>query len=196
MAPRTSPTGGNDDWKAKAKIASVPTPARQPSRDYSPRGADIPGLNEMVWKSYQTGETMVVGCPPDKVDEVRSQLLKAKNYLNYVHRDDENPPDIRGVGAEKTDLDVVRPEDFDDARLRTEYKAAIPFIGWVGVRFTARPPLMKGGAVTRANAVRRATSAPAKARKDATVREISKARGRSKKTTGTNEGGMTVPFSG
>jgi hypothetical protein len=198
MAPRTSTTGDNEDWMAKAKIASVPTPSRQPTRDYSPKGADMPGLNEMVWKSYQTGETMVVGCPPDKVDEVRSQLLKAKNYLNYLHRDDEVAPDIRGVGAEKTDLAVVRPEDFDDVKLRTAYKAAIP-IGWVGVRFTARPPLLKGGAVTRANAVKRASEPSAAKRKQATVREISSAapkRGRAAAKKSSDGDVPPVAFSG
>lgn len=195
MAPKNQ-ASSNDDWMAKAKIAAVPTPARQPTRDYSPRGSDMPGLNEMVWKSYETGETMVVGCPEDKVSEVRAQLLKAKNWLNYVHRDDDNPPDIRGVGAEKTDLSVVTDEDVKamEPRLRTAYRAAVP-LGWVGVRFTARPPLMKGGAVTRANAVKRASAPSAKQRRDATVREIGSGQ-RSRSGKAKEQDVPPVPFSG
>lgn len=189
MAPRSSTARSSPDWMSKVKIASVPTPHRQPTRDYSRKPSEMPGLTEMVWKSYTTGETMVIGCPPDMVGEVRKQLLITKNYLNYIHRDDDPRPDIRGVGMEKTDLDVVRPEDFTDPRERTAYRAAIP-PGWVGVRFRARPPLAKGARVTRERAIQRATGAAE--RKDATVREITTSRKSARK----DKAIPPVPFSG
>lgn len=179
MAPRTSKTGGTDDWMAKVKSATVPKPARKPTRDYSSKGSKIPGLHEKMWRSYTTGETVVFGCPPDKVADFRSEMLKAKNYLNHLHRDDEPRVDIRGIGMEKTDLEIVDPADIVDPKLRTKYRAAVQ-PGWVGVVFTARPPLMKGARAGREKAEQavRNASTP-QARKDATVREItSKARGR------------------
>lgn len=174
MARGTSTAGSAGDWMSKGKIAVVPAAPRQPTRDYSPKGSEYPGLNEMVWKSYTTGETMVVGCPADKTDDLRLELLKARKYIEHLHRDDDEKPDIRGVGTEKTDLEIVTQEDIDamPPAERTRYRKAIQ-VGWVGVRFTARPPLNKGARAARNKAVAKASTP--QSRKNATVRDITDA---------------------
>lgn len=193
---QTPAAKSDEELLASVKIARVPDPGPQIRRDYSPKGSNIPGLNEMVWESYTKSETMVVGCPPGKDEEgkpwpdrIRDELLKAKNYLNYLHRDVDPTVDVRGL--EKASVQVVSEDEINgmDAKQRTIYRKAVP-IGWVGIRFTARPPLMKGrraqqarlrgAASTRSSLTTRAgnpaTNGSKAKRGQATVSEISKQR--------------------
>lgn len=178
--PRTGADGG--DWQSKVKVAVVPDPGPQIRRDYSPKGSSVPGLNDMVWESYLKGETMVIGTPPGREGEVRDELLKAKNYLNYLHRDDDPKVDVRGL--EKAAVQVVTADEIEQmpAKQRTIYRKAVP-MGWNGIRFTARPPLMKG---RRAQQARLRAQASKSRRREGTVTEIERHR----------EGAPEVRFSG
>lgn len=129
------------------KAGTIPDPGQQLNRDYAPKGSNIPGLEDLVWDSYTKGEWVVIGIQPHLVDWLKQQLLDAKNWLKYQHRDDEPKVDIRGL--EKHTVQVVNVDDIQDARVRAEYRKHVKD-GEVGVRFQARPPMMKGQAVVQA----------------------------------------------
>lgn len=104
------------EFLASVKIGDVPDAGPQIRRDYSPKGSSIPGLNDMVWESYTEGKTKVVGTPPGTQARVMDELLKAKNYLNYIHRDDEPKVDVRGL--EKNAVQVVTEGDLKEIYCR------------------------------------------------------------------------------
>jgi hypothetical protein len=140
---RNTPAPDDEDLLKHVSIGRVPDPGPQIRRDYSPKGPYDPKLNDMVWVSYTTGDTMVIGAPPGREEDVRNELLKAKNYLNHIHRDNDPKVDIRGLG--KAAVQVVTAEEIAamPAKDRAAYRKVVPE-GWNGVRFIARPPVMKG----------------------------------------------------
>lgn len=153
---------------ANVRIGAVPDPGVRVNRDYSPKGSEIPGLNDKVWESYRKGETMVIACPPEMEEFVRGELLKAKNWLNYSHRDADPKVEVRGL--ERAFVQIVTHADINrmpNAQEKMAYRKLIPE-GQVGVRFKARPPMRKGGAITRERQ-QAATRPPTRATRPARV---------------------------
>lgn len=140
---RNDPAKKNEDFLQHVSIGRVPDPGPQIRRDYSPKGPHDPRLLDVVWESYTKGETMVLGAPPGREEDARQELLKAKSRLMFLHRDDEPKVDIRGF--EKAAVQVITAEEIAamPAAERAAYRKSVPD-GWNGVRFKARPPLMKG----------------------------------------------------
>lgn len=192
MAPRLPAAA--DEALMKVRIGVVPDPGPQTARDYTPRGSGVPGLNDMLWQSYTSGEWMVVSCPPGMEGKIREELLKAKNYLNHLHRDDVPKVDIRGL--EKASVQLVDPDHISDARLRTAYRKIIP-VGQVGVRFQARPPLMKGKAVVKAREREEARRGAASARKPGARQAAARSRAAStRESINSSRTAPAIPFSG
>jgi hypothetical protein len=151
------------DWRQRVKITEAQAPRPQARRAYVPARPTIAGVLEGVWANYQENARRMsdgrggfrvvdrrrdlrwddVGpAPAEEVDELRRELLAAKNFLNYQHNLIP-PADIHGL--EKKDVAVVDPLTSGDIVVRQ----TIPE-GWVMLSFAAHPGMPKGmGAVNQ-----------------------------------------------
>jgi hypothetical protein len=151
------------DWRQRVQITNVEAPRPQARRVYVPAKPSIPGVLEEVWANYEANaRTMSDGkggfkvvdrrrdlrwaafgpAPAEAEDELRRELLAAKNFLNYQHNLIP-PEDIHGL--EKKDVVVADPTTAGDIRVRQ----IVPE-GEIMLLFAAHPGMPKGmGAVNQ-----------------------------------------------
>lgn len=139
-----------DGFLAKLSVEDVDPPESRrqprPSGPRTPAEPLIPGLADQVWDSYTTGSFKLIPCPSGMVDRVRSELMSARRYLQWEHRDD---PDLDIRGLTKSEVTVIVPADVEEDDPLVEYLPKIRK-GEVGVLFRARPPQMRGLRARRA----------------------------------------------
>jgi hypothetical protein len=125
------------------QISDAPSPPAIGRRPYVPPEPDFPGLADAVWANYQANTPVaqqqakwtykwIFPIAPDDVEDVRMELLKAKNWLEYTHK-------VKINGLEKKDVVVLHQDDIADSEVRKRVPA-----GMCALRFAAHPPMNKG----------------------------------------------------